>query len=235
MPLFSKYKRSKSKKLNKQNELLQEQINNEQQINLYSDISKNYQRLKLIYETCNDVIFRNLFIEGKEAFLVYIEGLSNIEELDDNVLRVIMKQSISGISNSTNILKENLPLSNVQRVRTFSECIEQVSLGNPVIILDNQNFGLSFGLSKWEKRSIEESVAEPVVRGPREGFIEVLQVNTSLLRRKIRSPNLKMYSMELGRYTKTKVMIAFIEGIVDNTLIEEIKSRLGSAVRSGKC
>ncbi|HER2159131.1 TPA: spore germination protein, partial [Streptococcus pyogenes] len=61
---------------------------------------------------------------------------------------------------------------------------------------------------------------------PREAFVETLRVNTSLLRRKIRSPELKLQCMEIGRYTKTKVVIAYMEGIADRTLIEETQNRL---------
>ncbi|WP_087973492.1 spore germination protein [Oceanobacillus rekensis] len=97
---------------------------------------------------------------------------------------------------------------------------------NPVIIVDQQKIGFSLGLAKSDKRSIDEPQAEAVVRGPRDGFIESLSVNTSLLRRRIRSPKLKMKSMEVGEYTKTKVVIAYVEGIADKTLIEEVNNRI---------
>ena len=86
--------------------------------------------------------------------------------------------------------------------------------------------GFHLGLAKFEKRAIEIPAAERVIRGPREGFVEALGVNTSLIRRRIKSPDLKLISMEIGRYTKTKVVIAYIEGIADKTLIEEVNTRL---------
>ena len=85
--------------------------------------------------------------------------------------------------------------------------------------------GFSLGLAKWEKRAIEEPVAEGGIRGSREGFIESLQVNTSLLRRIIKSPALKIQSMKIGSYTRTNVVIAYIDGLADKTLIEEITNR----------
>ena len=69
-------------------------------------------------------------------------------------------------------------------------------------------------------------MAEGGIRGSREGFIESLQVNTSLLRRIIKSPALKLQSMKIGKYTKTNVVVAYIDGLVDQTLIEEITNRL---------
>src|SRR5699024_10429146 len=68
--------------------------------------------------------------------------------------------------------------------------------------------------------------AEMVVRGPREGFVETIGVNTSLIRRRIRSPKLKMKSMQAGEYTKTRINLAYVEGIVDETVLEEAINRI---------
>ncbi|HER2160846.1 TPA: spore germination protein, partial [Streptococcus pyogenes] len=174
-----------------------------------------------------DVIFRPFFIGGKvKSILLYIEGLSNIEEIDDNVLSPLMQNTEEEFYNVNNLIEKKISVSNVKEIKTFSECIQEISSGNPVILVDKRNTGFSLGLSKWEKRSVEEPSAEMVVRGPREAFVETLRVNTSLLRRKIRSPELKLQCMEIGRYTKTKVVIAYMEGIADRTLIEETQNRL---------
>lgn len=111
----------------------------------------------------------------------------------------------------------------MKEVKTFTDCIENISIGNPVVFIDQEMFGLALGLAKWEKRSIEEPQAEGVVRGPREGFVETLGVNTSLLRRKIKSPDFKMKSMKIGRFTETNVVIAYIEGLSDQHSLKKLK------------
>ena len=113
-----------------------------------------------------------------------------------------------------------------EKSKIVADCIESISSGNPILFIEGENDGFSLGLAKWEKRSIEEPVAEGGIRGPREGFIESLGVATSLLRRIIKSPALKMQSMKIGTYTETNVAIAYIEGLADQTLIEEITNRL---------
>ena len=65
-----------------------------------------------------------------------------------------------------------------------------------------------------------------MVRGPREGFTENLRTNTAMLRRKIRNSSLKIHSLEIGRRTRTRVDILYLEGITNPTLVEEIKRRL---------
>ncbi|MBM4761097.1 spore germination protein [Bacillus sp. B15-48] len=188
----------------------------------------NENTLRTIYKDCSDVIFRSFFIGGKDkALLIYIDGLSNIEEIADNVLSSLMQQTKEDdFYNITSLIEKRIAVSDVKEINTFSQSVHEISMGNPVILVDKRNAGFSLGLSKWEKRSIEEPSAELVIKGPREAFVETLRVNTSLLRRKIRSPKLKIQSLEIGHYTKTNVALSYLEGNASETLIEETKNRL---------
>lgn len=200
---------------------------NEEQEILSDNLIHNENKFRSIYNDCSDVVFRPFYIGGKEkAILIYIEGLSNTEELDESVLTPLMQTMEEDFYQTDTLIEKKLSVSKVKQIQSISDCIQEISAGNPVILADKRKTAFSLGLSKWEKRSIEEPQAEMVVRGPREAFVETLGVNTSLLRRKIRSPELKIQSMEIGRYSKTKVVIAYIEGIADKTLIEETKNRL---------
>ena len=123
-------------------------------------------------------------------------------------------------------MKKEISVSDIKEIYTIPDIFKQISIGNPIILIEKQTKGISLGLPKWEKRGIKEPAAESVIRGPREGFVETLRVNTSLLRRKIRHPSLKMKQMVIGGYTETQVIVAYIEGIADNTLIDEVTNRL---------
>ncbi len=192
-----------------------------------SDLDENLHVLRSIYEDCADVVFRPFLINGKmEAYLIFIEGFSNIEEIDASVLAPLMQADREQYHSTNEMFEKIISVSKVTQVLTFADCVNQISMGNPVILLEREKLGFAVGLAKWEKRSIEEPQAEMVIRGPREGFIEALGVNTTLLRRKVRSSKLKMKSMEIGRYTQTKVVVAYMEGIADKTLLEEVFHRL---------
>ncbi|WEA46093.1 spore germination protein [Priestia aryabhattai] len=199
----------------------------EQPVLLSSDLDENLQVLRSIYQDCFDVVFQTFLIGGKtKAILIYVEGLSNIEEIDENVLTSLMPETEEMVHSLREMIKKKIHVSKRKEVKTFAECIENISIGNPVLLIQQEVFGIALGLAKWEKRSIEEPTAESVVRGPREGFVETLGVNTALLRRKIKSPHLKMKSMTVGRYTSTDVVIAYIEGLADQTLVKEFENRI---------
>ncbi len=193
---------------------------------LSNNLLENINTLKSKYNNCPDVIFRSFLIgDSQKAVLIYIEGLSNIEEMDKNVLTPLINLESGALLDYAN-LEENLPVSNIQQVNMVQDVIKQISEGNPVLLIDQKSQGISMGLAKLEKRSVEEPSAESVVRGPRDGFTETLSVNISLLRRKLKGPDLKMNSFSIGRYSQTKVVVMYIDGLVDQTLLEEINNRL---------
>lgn len=213
-----------------QSEITNQQPNSGDQLS--SSLSTNEATLRSIYENCADVTFHNFLVGGKDqALIIYIEGITNTEELNDNVLTPLMENENSQLpsdkgSSLQSILPNNIKISKVQKVQTFSEVINQISSGNPVILMNQMNSGLAVGLAKWEKRSIEEPSAESVIRGPREGFIESIGVNMALIRRRIKTPKLKMLEMKIGRLTQTTIVLSYIDGVANQTLIDEVKNRL---------
>jgi spore germination protein KA len=191
------------------------------------DLKQNLHFFQMIFTDCSDVVFRTFLIGDQiEAVLIYIDGLSDLEEMDSNLLSPLMKDIIDQKDIFNQLKKNKIAVANVKEIYSVNEGIESILKGNPLLLLDGEKQSLSLGLSKWEKRSIEEPVAEGVIRGPREGFVETLRVNTSLLRRKIKSADLKLKSMKLGRYTQSDLVIAYIDGLADKNLIEEVQNRL---------
>ncbi|MDB5055480.1 MAG: gerKA [Bacilli bacterium] len=204
-----------------------EQMDPQEQDLLSADLNENMQMLHTIYANCSDVVFRPFLISGKtKALLLYIAGLSNIDSMEQHVLVPLMQETAEEFNNLSQMIEQKISVPDVKEIKTIKECIDQISMGNPIVLIEHAACGLSLSLAKWEKRAVEEPTAETVIRGPREGFSESIRVNTSLLRRRLRSPKLKMQSMTVGRYTQTEIIIAFIEGIVDKALVEEVLNRL---------
>jgi spore germination protein KA len=75
-------------------------------------------------------------------------------------------------------------------------------------------------------RSVSEPESETVVRGPREGFTEKAEDNTALIRKRLRTPALKIINLTVGSYSETNVRVLYLEGVADGRLVEDIISRI---------
>ncbi|SDC55820.1 spore germination protein [Paenibacillus sp. UNCCL117] len=182
-----------------------------------------------------DFMIRTLTIQPAwKAAVVYIDGLLEKNVLNDQVIKPLLnlqstmpqlayrdpEQLMQFISDSI------VSISEVQAVRQVNECTSQVLQGNAALFLEGVAYVIILGTADWESRAIEEPFSEAVVRGPREGFVEKLKLNISLIRRRIKDPHLTIHNYKIGRRSKTDVALLYVEGITNPDLIKEVKDRI---------
>ncbi|PFU21975.1 spore germination protein [Bacillus cereus] len=207
-------------------------LQNDQECELKQSVSANEEALKQVFENCSDIVFRPIIINSQtKILLIYIDGLTDTKIVEQVVLKPMMFEGmpggLKGFDSVGEIIQNQLiAVSQVKTVSKLREVIEGVLKANIVILTDGESQALIADLKGFEKRSIEEPAAEISVRGPRDGFTETLRVNTSLIRRRIRSQKLKMEPYSIGELSQTDVVIAYIEGIAPDSVLDEVRQRI---------
>lgn len=193
-------------------------------------IQENKDTLKNIFKNSADLKFYDCeSVCGVKAMIVFIEELVKKEVLDRDVINPFILNTSNEKASKIkdfNTFKKILPVSEIKEIKDLSSAIEEIINGGTVIFCEGIDFAISVSCRGWEKRAINEPTAEIVVKGPKEGFIENLNVNRSLLRVKIKNPNLVFEEMQIGSLTKTKINIIYIDGVVDVSVLEEVRRRL---------
>ncbi|MFD1954625.1 spore germination protein [Paenibacillus thailandensis] len=193
---------------------------------LTDKLADNLEGLRELFRNGSDVVIHEFFIkDGTVAALIYIDGISDIREMDMHILSPLQNAGTGGATDWVSVLAR-VSISSHTQVRTLQEAVDQVTFGDPVLLMDGAEAGFAFSLQQWNSRAIEEPEAETVVRGPREGFVETLRLNTAMVRRRLQTPALKLKPISIGRYTKTSCVIAYLEGVTDPKLVEEMETRL---------
>jgi hypothetical protein len=204
---------------------------------LSTDISVNAEILKRAFQNCSDIVFRPLPGDLQSRMLIiYIDGLVDTRTLDHMVLKPAIFEGIPERLGETGpvetaslqemIERQLIAIGQVKSVHTIREVIDFVLNSNVSILVDGIDSALVADLKGYEKRAVEEPAAEISVRGPRDGFTETLRTNTSLIRRRIKSTKLKMESITVGELTKTDIVIAYLEGIVQESVLDEVRTRI---------
>ncbi len=103
---------------------------------------------------------------------------------------------------------------------------DQILGGASLIAFSGHSQVLFVKISKVDKRSISEPTSAPVVMGPHEGFIEDAETNLSLVRRRMRTPRLRVEQFRLGNLSRTGVYLLYLQGVVDDLLVAEARRRL---------
>lgn len=205
---------------------------NAQSGELSSDLQVNERMFQEVFAQCSDIVFRPIRIEGRVRMLViYVDGLVDTKNLDLTFLKPVLYEGIpQGLAATEwyGSLIENqlVAVAQTSTVRQSLEVCNKVLNANVALLIDGEAQALILEVKGYSQRSIGEPTEEQVIRGPRDGFTEDLRVNTSLLRRKIRSPKLKFESYILGESTQTNVLISYLDGVVDKEMLTEVRERV---------
>lgn len=206
------------------------------QMEFSQNLEENLNVLKGIICNSNDVIIRKFDFGSAQrihAALIFIDGLVDIALVNENIMKPLMfnihyiyDEATAEINNIHYIKSTLLSVGDIEETSSIDKAVDSFLSGDTILLIDDSKEALVISLRGWKTRSIEEPKTESVVRGPQEGFSETLRINTALLRRKIKNTNLMFESLKLGVRTKTDVYIAYIDGLVNPKLIEEIRRRL---------
>ncbi|GBF35115.1 spore germination protein GerKA [Desulfocucumis palustris] len=201
---------------------------------LSGELAADLDMLRNVLGNSMDLVIREFMLCDTRAALVYINGIIDKEALRENVLRALMVDTkmvnTPGYSSGNSLaarVKENvLSIANVKEAVEIGSILEGILGAGIALLFEGDHTALTLKLPAFETRSVGEPQTESVVRGPREGFVEYLYTNLSMLRRKIKSPDLRLERMQVGRVTGTDVCVAYIKGIANPKIVEEVKKRL---------
>ncbi len=186
------------------------------------NLQENIDKLKSTLFS-EDVTFLDLNIGDKRGVAIFINDIVNKDSLGDLILRPASKISKDMDFNE---ISKSLLSPEKKEICLFSDIVNDILLGNTVLIIDGFNIALSFGLKFFEKRAITEPPTSTVIKGPREGFVESLPVNISLMRRRIKSEHLIFENLTVGKYSKTPVALCYVDGVADKNLVKKLKKKI---------
>ena len=196
-------------------------------MNISSDVNYNKKIVKAILGS-DDIVFFDFELGKTSALCVYVDSITDKELLGLEVLAPLKKLCSEKSAAKTNIshLAKAITLANVKTESKIKDATNDILAGNAMIFIDGKNKAISVDLKKFEVRAISEPPTGLAVRGPRNGFTESIKSNLSLVRRYLKSPDLKVETFEKGRYTKTSIAFMYIDGISRPEIIDKIRKKI---------
>ena len=197
-----------------------------------NSIKENINLLKQTFSESADLTVREMELNSKSktsCAVVTIDGLSDKNEITLSVTNPLLSYNFRNSEPSkifdeviTNVL---FSCDNIE-FNSFSEIIQYITKGFAVLLIDGCERFIAIGTQGYSYRSISEPDSEVVQRGSREGFTEPLRVNMSLIRRRIKSPDLVFETLTVGETSQTELMLCYLQDSVDYNMLEEVRSRL---------
>lgn len=192
------------------------------------------ENVKTLLSDSDDIVIREVYINGNENLkvtLCFVDGLINNKEVSDDILKPLLQElNLSKVKSGKEIidLMEHGTLYFPSAVvkDNIDDTINVILNGFAALVLSDEKLAIAFDVKGFEKRSIQEPSDENVIKGAKDSFIEVIRINTALVRRKIRTQNLRIKQMVIGQQTITPVAICYIDGITNKDIVDQVTSRL---------
>jgi spore germination protein KA len=204
---------------------------------LPSSLKDNIENIKNRMGNTEDLIIRKLQIgltAQIEIAIIYVDGLADEKSIHQFIMEPLMLHG--NILENTNSeddmfierLKESmLTVGQIHEIGSLDSLFEPLLSGNTIVLLDGYTLGFHISMVASEGRAVSEPSNQTVIRGPKEAFTESIRINSTLIRRKIKDPNLLLKSWKIGKVTNTNISIMYIRGIADETVVEDVCQRLG--------
>lgn len=195
------------------------------------ELEVNVKYIRDIFEADDTLEFRYLSgsSDSKVRFcLVFADGMINNKLINDDIVYPLTHYAFPRKTDDLmELIQHHVILSNsVEKTADVEKIVQAIVYGDTVLFADGCPDTLILNTKGWNTRSIAEPDSERVLRGPREGFNEALLVNLSMVRRKLRTPDLKMRYRTFGRRSRTQACLCYLDSLVDRNVLAELEKRL---------
>ncbi len=203
-------------------------LNKPEPIKLTTSLEENKTILRGVIGKNSDIVFRDIEMSGNiRATVVYVDGMTDKDAISQYIIKPLLHHGEKAKTLAPKALAEQvLYIPDIKAVQEAQGFLQTIYSGDCGLLVDGYVEGIVTDIKGFSTRGISEPATEMVVRGSREGFVENMKTNMSMIRRRIKTPNLAFEMMQIGTETETNVAIAYIRGLVPDRLIQEVKTRL---------
>lgn len=175
-----------------------------------------------------DVIYRVIHVGGREACMYLIDGFCK-DEIMQKMLELFMELTPEQMPEDVHdFSKKKIPYVEVDLEEKWEKIVTFLLSGVFVLLIDGYKKALLIDSRTYPARTVAEPEKDKVLRGSKDGFVETLVSNTALIRRRIRSADLRMEMLNAGKSSKTDIVLCYMEKRVDEKFLEEIKRKIST-------
>lgn len=197
---------------------------------LSSVLEENVINLRTLMSNSSDLTIKHARAGGHHICIAFCEGMASTETMADLIFRPVNSIGSDAempLEQLTKTLEEGLLVAGEQKQSdTYSDLCMDIMSGFVAILVEGLDHALSIGVQGYAARSIQEPSTHNNVRGSRDGFVEVVRTNVSLIRRRMKNTDLVFKMMQLGDMSNTDVCMCYIKNVADKKLVKAVEEKL---------
>ena len=187
----------------------------------------NDENIRSIFRDAADFNVRPVQCCGHTLYTYAIDGLTSGGDISEYVFKPLM-ENLQGKTMEElydNALNRIVVNSVAKACKTLDDVAFLLVNGFCVILFSGVG-AIAFETKTGEKRSLAAPDLEHTAKGPKDAFVETIRSNTSLIRRHLRTPDLRVYETQVGRRSLTNVSVIWVDGLTNPELVKRMMKRL---------
>ncbi len=181
---------------------------------------------KLAVDKSFDIVTREIEIGGRKASFYFIDGFCK-DEVIQKLLEYFMDFKEQDMpASAADMIKQAVPHIEVSAEGEWQSIADSLLSGMFVLMIEGLTQAVIVDARTYPSRGVEEPEKDKALRGSKDGFVETIVFNTALIRRRIRDRNLHMEMFQVGKTSKTDVVLCYMENRVDKKLLQELQQKL---------
>ena len=196
---------------------------------LCTELTQNLHKLRADFNGTSDLVIREITVGNRAAAVISVEGMIQLQAYAQGVLNPILRRDYGECTAQQQFERMRdgvLALADQAEIPDFEQLYGRIMSGFCVILLDGVSIGLAIGMQGYSFRSVGEPSGETVQRGSREGFVEVIRINLSMVRRRMKTPHLRFEMLQVGQKSRTDVAMCYLDGAVSPHILAQVRARL---------
>lgn len=164
---------------------------------------------------------------GVECCVLYFDGMSDADQIAQQVIRPVQEACLLTAARAREVLRRRfVRAGELEEKEGLEPLALSLQAGDCLFFAQGAPGALVVSAKGFPQRSVEEPQSERAAVGSREGFTESIIANLALLRRRVRSPRLRVKFLEAGETVRQKIAVCYLEGLAPQSLLDEVTRRL---------
>lgn len=194
----------------------------------FSELDRNISYLRLSFGDSADLTVRELDISGVRGAVVTIDNMTDKQVLGESILTPVLSENYSGTPQERldRIKLSVLSTADASEITDLEEAALRIMSGFALIAIDGCNRLIAAGIQGYASRGVSEPESDVVQRGAKEGFVESLHINMTLIRRRLKNPKLRFETMTIGKTSRTEIALCYLSDTVSGDILDLVRRRL---------
>ncbi len=195
---------------------------------MLENVEQIVQKIKEETNNLDDIIYRKKIIKKKKVYIIYNEPLTSSDKISDFIVRSLnhIEQEKFSTKNLFEIVENDISNFKVKKINTYQDVCLYLHKGFTIILIDGESEALALETKANISRGINAPDTESTVRGAKDAFVEDYQINLGLIKKRIKTNDLWIKSLNIGKYTATQIGVLSIHGVVKEELVNQVMKQL---------